>query len=84
MTDVMKLLTEIKERVQSLELKTAEFMDTKQAALFLSISESTLNKLSCPSNMVIPVAQFGGKKKIFMRKDLIQFIESNKSKAIAQ
>ena len=84
MSDVMTLLNEIKQKVESLELKTAEFMDTDQAARFLSISTSTLNKLSCPSNMVIPVAQFGGKKKIFMRKDLIQFIENNKSTPIAQ
>lgn len=79
-----KLLTELMERVERIELATAEIMDTKQAAKYLSISESTLNKLSRPSNMVIPVAVFGGKKKLFQKKDLLAFIDQHKSKPINQ
>jgi len=79
-----KLLTELMDRVERIEYATAEFMDTKQAARYLSISESTLNKLSCPSNMVIPVAVFGGKKKVFQKKDLQEFILKNKTQAITQ
>ena len=83
MNATTKLLTELNERMKRIEAATAEVMNCDEAARFLRISKSTLDKLSRPGNMVIPVSVFGGKKKLFLKRDLLRFIEENKTRRIA-
>ena len=56
-----------------------EYLNTKEAADFLRISKSTLNKLSRPGNPVIPVSKIGGKIKLYSIKDLNAFVQQNKA-----
>jgi len=78
------LLNEVNERLKRVEIYASEILTTDEAAAFLKISKSTLQKITRPDNLLIPVATYGGKTKVFMRGDLIAFIESNKQKAITQ
>lgn len=76
------LLNEVNERLKRVELASSEILDAEEAAVFLRIEVSTLNKMTRPDNMLIPTAKIGGKKKVFMRKDLIAFVERNKQEAL--
>ena len=78
------LLNEVNERLKRVELASSEILDAEEAAAFLRIEVSTLNKMTRPDNMLIPTAKIGGKKKVFMRSDLIAFVEANKQEAITQ
>lgn len=78
------LLNEVNERLKRVELASSEILDAEEAAAFLRIEVSTLNKITRPDNMLIPTAKIGGKKKVFMRSDLIAFVEANKQEAITQ
>jgi len=78
------LLNEVNERLKRVELASSEILNPKEAAAFLRIEVSTLNKMTRPDNMLISTAKIGGKKKVFMRKDLVEYVERNKQEAITQ
>lgn len=78
------LLNEVNERLKRVENASSEILNTEEAAAFLRIEVSTLQKITRPDNMLIPTAKIGGKTKVFMRKDLVAFVESNKQEAITQ
>lgn len=80
----INLLTELNDRMKRIEIATAEMLNTDEAAAFLRISKSKLEKMTSPGNLLIPVSTIAGKKKIFMKKDLIAFVERNKQEAILQ
>ena len=78
-------IEELAKRLERVEKKVADrYLNTKEAADFLRIGVSALNKITCKDNMLIPVAKFGGKNKIFDRNDLIAFVESRKQEPIRQ
>lgn len=83
-TPEFNLLTELNDRMKRIEIANAELLDSGEAAAFLRISKSTLEKMTSPGNLLIPVATYGGKTKVFMRSDLIAFVESKKQEAINQ
>lgn len=68
-------------RTELAELKqlASDVLNVKSAAQYLGISESTLAKITRPNNMLIPVAKIGGKKKVFLKKDLIKYVELNRT-----
>ena len=78
-------IQELTKRIERVEKRaTDRYLNTKEAADFLRIGVSALNKITSPKNMLIPVASFGGKNKIFDRNDLIAFVESRKQEPIRQ
>lgn len=83
---VEKILTGLDKRLKVIETmlsQSAEVMDANSAACFLKMSKSSFDKITRPKNMLIPVVKMGGKKKVFMRKDLMDFIEKCKQESIA-
>jgi len=76
----LEILKDLQARIIRLESKVNDVMDSKSAASFLNMSLSAFNKITRPANMLIPASVFGGKKKLFLKKDLIEFVEKNKAK----
>lgn len=84
LTAIHKELKTVQKELAEIKSLASEVMNAKAAAMFLGISESTLAKITRPDNMLIPVAKIGGKKKVFLKSDLLEFVERNKQEAIAQ
>ncbi len=82
-----KLLKDLIKRVIRMESliiqksMTSETMTSDQAAAYLGIAPATLNKMSSPKNMVISCSKSGGKKKVFLKKDLDRYLETTKAQA---
>ncbi len=73
----------IREELQQIKQLAMEVMNAEAAAQFLGIGKSSLDKITRPDNMLIPVAKLGGKKKMFMRKDLIAYVEKHKTEILS-
>lgn len=86
MTTLETILTELRAtRKEVAELKAAngETFTAKQAASFLRISLSQLTKITAPDNMLIPCSKPGGKVKVFMKSDLMEYLGKYKSKTLS-
>lgn len=84
--NVSKQLTEIQEYVQKSVCEQKEILNLTEAASFLSISKSTLYKMTHMRS--IPFYKPSGKLIFFKRKDLVDWVEgidqssSSKSKLV--
>lgn len=76
---IYKELKAVKAELTEIKQLASDVMNAETAAKFLGIGKSTLDKITRPDNMIIPVAKIGGKKKIFLRKDLINYIEKHRA-----
>jgi len=83
MSDLEKFLRkDIVERLERIEEMSSPILSSQTVAKMLGIKVGTLHKITCAGNMLIPTAKIGGKKKVFLRKDVIAFVERNKQEAI--
>ena len=79
---IEKLLTDLNTRLERIESVTKDVMNCEEAAKFLGISKSTLDKMTGPKNMLIATSKVGGTK-VFFKKDLIAYVEKFRQEPIA-
>ena len=77
--DILKELQSPKEKKDDLE---SDYLSAKQAANFLRVNLDTIYYLVKSSQ--IPYSRVGQRKLIFSKKELIEFVESKKSKSSSQ
>jgi hypothetical protein len=72
---IYKELMEVKEM---LKRKDKRYMTLKEAAIYMGMAESTLEKISRPSNMQIPYIKPNGGKKVFDVNDIDNYMATLK------
>jgi excisionase family DNA binding protein len=80
---IQEALSEIR-NVKAVLSKNVEtqYFDLKEAADFLKISLSTMQKIS--ANRLLPVYKPGNGKVYFLKQDLINYIEAGRKKSIEE
>ena len=71
-------IQELKEMIVNLASQQKEYLNIKEASNYLSISESTIYKLT--SSKSIPYHQPNGKIILFKRQDLENYIEKGRKR----
>lgn len=82
MTNSNQILVDILNHMEKQKLLHQDFLDVPEAAKYLNISCSALYKMT--SGKTLPHYIPGGKKIYFKRKELDEWIESNKVDSIKE
>jgi len=71
--ELKKEFESMKEMLSEMSLNTKEYLDVEETAKFLHLSVSSVYKLTHRS--ILRYSKSGGKKILFRRSDLIEYIE---------
>ena len=78
-TSVSEALQELQSRKEKEDDLTTDYLSVEQAACFLCVSTNSIYYLV--KSKQIPYSRISQRKLMFSKKDLIQFVESKKSKS---